>query len=208
MPLRHRRSSRNILWLHHRYMKNETYLASQTAHKLPIKFPDKDARVPRFPAATGFANERGGESGILSSPLVPTLCIQQNATNRSPYRHLGSITSGTVVTENPLINPYRPDCSMDGMDSISSSSPQTFLPHQPKNQRYCPSLRTLRSHTNGTRRGSATSVFVAQSFGILRMEGLPPDLFSSFVTPVYSSTARLAGRRFPRLPTTKRPATG
>jgi hypothetical protein len=29
------------------------------------------------------------------------------------------------------------------------------------------------------------------------MEGLPPDLFSSFITPVYSSTARLAGRRFP-----------
>jgi hypothetical protein len=44
-------------------------------------------------------------------------------------------------------------------------------------------------------------VFVAQSFGILRMEGLPPDLFSSFITPVYSSTPRLAGRRFPRLPT-------
>jgi len=63
----------------------------------------------------------GGESGILSSPLLQTLCIQQNATNRSPYRHLGSITSGTVVTEKTLINPNRPDCSMDGMDSVSPS---------------------------------------------------------------------------------------
>lgn len=67
----------------------------------------------------------GGESGILSSPLVQTLCIQQNATNRSPYRHLGSITSGTVVTEKTLINPRRPDCSMDGMDSIFPVTPQT-----------------------------------------------------------------------------------
>ena len=66
-------------------------------------------------------SKSGGESGILSGPFVQTLCIQRNAANRSPYRHLGSITSGTVVTEKTLINPDRPDCSMDGMDSISSS---------------------------------------------------------------------------------------
>jgi hypothetical protein len=41
--------------------------------------------------------------------------------NEVLYRHLGSITSGTVVTEKTLINPHRPACSMDGMDSISSS---------------------------------------------------------------------------------------
>jgi hypothetical protein len=87
--------------------------------------------------------------GFSQAPLVQTLCIQRNAANRGPYRHLRSITSGTVVTEKTLINPDRPNCSMDGMDSISSSSPQTLLPHQPKNQRYCPSWRTLRSHTTG-----------------------------------------------------------
>ena len=43
---------------------------------------------------------------------MQTLCIQRNAANRSPYRHLRSITSGTVVTEKTLINPDRPDCSM------------------------------------------------------------------------------------------------
>lgn len=126
----------------------------------------------------------GGESGIRTSPLVQTLCIQRNAANRSPYRHLRSITSGTVVTEKTLINPDRPDYGMDGMDAISSSSPQAFLPHQPKNQRYCRSLRTLRSHTNGTHSRERHIVFVAQSFGILQMEELPPDLFSSFITPV------------------------
>jgi hypothetical protein len=53
--------------------------------------------------------------------LVQTPCIQQNAANRSPYRHLRSITSGTVVTQKTLINPDRPDSGMDGMDSNSSS---------------------------------------------------------------------------------------
>src|SRR5208282_259521 len=60
----------------------------------------------------------GGESGILSGPLVQTLCVQQNAADRSPYRHLRSITSGTVVTEETLINPTWPHYGMDGMDSV------------------------------------------------------------------------------------------
>jgi hypothetical protein len=62
----------------------------------------------------------GGESGILSDHLVQTLCVQRDAANRSPYRQLRSITSGTVVTEKTLINPDWADCSMDGMDSISA----------------------------------------------------------------------------------------
>jgi hypothetical protein len=47
------------------------------------------------------------------------LCVQRDAANRNPYRQLGSITSGTIVTEKTLIDHDRPDCSMDGMDSIS-----------------------------------------------------------------------------------------
>ena len=63
---------------------------------------------------------------------MQTLCVQQNAADRSPYRHLRSITSGTVVTEKTLINPDRPDCSMDGMDSISSRhKPPPVSTHPP-----------------------------------------------------------------------------
>jgi hypothetical protein len=71
------------------------------------------------------SKNNGGESGILSGPLVQTLCVQRDAANRSPYRHLPSITSGTVVTEKTLIDSNWPDRSMDGMDSISLSTPQT-----------------------------------------------------------------------------------
>jgi hypothetical protein len=52
---------------------------------------------------------------------VQTLCVQQDAENRSPHRQLRSITTGTVVTEKTLINANRSDYGMDGMDAISSS---------------------------------------------------------------------------------------
>jgi hypothetical protein len=73
----------------------------------------------------------GGESGNLSSPLVQTLCIQRTAANRSPYRHLRSITSGTVVTEKTLINPHRPDCSMDGMDFPVTPQTSSWISKNP-----------------------------------------------------------------------------
>ena len=65
-------------------------------------------RFPRHATSLPFIN-------------IPILCVQRDAANRSPYRQLGSITSGTIVTEKTLINSIQPHHGMDGMDAISSS---------------------------------------------------------------------------------------
>ena len=95
-------------------------------------------RVAFFLAAPKSLNQSllektGGESGIRKGSFGQILWVQRDAANRSPYRQLGSITSGTIVTEKTLINAIQPHYGMDGMDAISWSrhKPPPLSTHLP-----------------------------------------------------------------------------
>ncbi len=61
----------------------------------------------------------GGESGILSCPLLQPLSFQGDTGNCSPYQHLPFITRATYATQETLINHNCLPYGMDGMDCCS-----------------------------------------------------------------------------------------